>query len=88
MGVDGERYLAPYYWNLPSIACLDKNHKQRLLQKNLQYETRELTLWVKGRDWGLGLDCGLSATNVLLVFSVTRIQMLVRGFLQTKLVTY
>ena len=85
LGVDGERYLAPYYWNLPSIACLDYDHEQRLLLKNLKYETRELTFWVdegkftrlatiqhlhdlKNRCQNLGLDCGFTATDLLLVF--------------------
>lgn len=45
LGVEGERYLAPYYWQLPSIACLDYDHEQRLFLKNLKYETRDLTFW-------------------------------------------
>ena len=45
LGIEGERYLAPYYWHLPSIACLDYDHEQRLFLKNLKYETRELTFW-------------------------------------------
>jgi len=45
LGVEGERYLAPYYWSLPSIDCLDYDHEGRLFLKNLKYETRELTFW-------------------------------------------
>ena len=45
LGVEGERYLAPYYWSFPSIACLDYDHEGRLFLKNLKYETRELTFW-------------------------------------------
>ena len=85
LGGDGERYLAPYYWNLPSIACLDYDHEQRLFLKNLKYETRDLIFWVedgkitrlatiqhlhdlKNRCQNLGLDCGFTATDLLLVF--------------------
>ena len=51
LGVEGERYLAPYYWSLPSIACLDYDHEGRLFLKNLKYETRELTFWQEnGKD--------------------------------------
>ena len=42
LGVDKERYLAPYYSKLPSIACLDYDQEQRLFLKNLKYETREM----------------------------------------------
>ena len=45
LGIEGERYLAPYYWQLPSIACLDYDHEQQLFLKNLKYETRDLTFW-------------------------------------------
>ena len=48
LGVEGERFLAPYYWHLPAIACLDYDHEQRLFLKNLKYETRELTFWEEG----------------------------------------
>ena len=85
LGVDGEKYLAPYYWNLPSIACLDYDHEQRLFLKNLKYETRDLIFWIedgkitrlatiqhlhdlKNRCQNLGLDCGFTATDLLLVF--------------------
>ena len=51
LGIEGERYLAPYYWHLPFIACLDYDHEQRLFLKNLKYETRELTFWEeKGKN--------------------------------------
>lgn len=30
LGIDEERFLAPYYWFLPSIAYLDYDHEQRL----------------------------------------------------------
>lgn len=54
LGIEGERFLAPYYWHLLSIACLDFDHEQRLLLKNLKYETRELTFWgtmKRSPDW-------------------------------------
>ena len=37
LGIEGERYLAPYYWQLPSIGCLDYDYEQRLFLKNLKY---------------------------------------------------
>ena len=49
LGVEGERFVAPYYWHLPAIACLDYDHEQRLFLKNLKYKTRELTFWEEGR---------------------------------------
>ena len=45
LGTEDERYCAPYYWFLPSIAYLDYDHEQRLFLKNLKYETRDLTFW-------------------------------------------
>ena len=30
LGVEGERFVTPYYWHLPAIACLDYDHEQRL----------------------------------------------------------
>ena len=82
--------LAPYYWNLPSIACLDYDHEQRLFFKNLKYETRDLIFWIedrkitrlatiqhlhdlKNRCQNLGLDCGFTANNLLLVFFCERL---------------
>ena len=49
LGLQDEKFLAPYYWFLPAICYLDYDHEQRLFMKNLKYETRELTFWnVKG----------------------------------------
>ena len=45
LGTEDERFRAPYYWFLPSIAYLDYDHEQRLFLKNLKYETRDLTFW-------------------------------------------
>ena len=45
LGIEDERFLAPYYWFLPSIGYLDYDHEQRLCLKNLKYETRDLTMW-------------------------------------------
>ena len=45
LGLQDERFLAPYYWFLPAICYLDYDHEQRLFMKNLKYETRELTFW-------------------------------------------
>lgn len=49
LGESDERFLAPYFWSLPSIAYLDYDHAQRLFLKNLKYQTRELTFWKDGR---------------------------------------
>ena len=84
LGIEEERFLAPYYWQLPSIATLDYDHEQRLFLKNLKYETRELTLWeddkvtcmasirhlkdLKDRCQNLGLDCGFNSTDLILVY--------------------
>jgi hypothetical protein len=85
LGIDEERFLAPYYWFLPSIAYLDYDHEQRLFLKNLKYKTRDLTFWqengktirlatiehlkdLKHRCQVLGLDCGFSATDLLLIY--------------------
>lgn len=45
LGVEDEKFLAPYYWFLPAICYLDYDHEQRLCLKNLKYETRQLTFW-------------------------------------------
>ena len=45
LGVEDEKFLAPYYSFLPVICYLDCDHEQRLFLKNLKYETRELTFW-------------------------------------------
>ena len=45
LGVEDEKFLAPYYWFLPAICYLDYDHEQRLFLKNLKYETRELVFW-------------------------------------------
>ena len=45
LGVDDEKFLAPYYWFLPAICYLDYHHEQRLFLKNLKYESRQLTFW-------------------------------------------
>ena len=84
LGIDDEQFVSPYYWFLPSIAYLDYDHEQRLYLKNLKYETRDLTLWedgkitilatikhlqdLKHRCQDLGLDCGFSATDLLLIY--------------------
>ena len=39
LGTEDERFCAPYYWFLSSIAYLDYDHEQRLFLKNLKYET-------------------------------------------------
>ena len=45
LGVEDEKFLAPYYWFLPAICYLDYDHKQRLFLKSLKYKTRQLTFW-------------------------------------------
>lgn len=45
LGVEDEKFLAPFYWFLPPICYLDYDHKQRLFLKSLKYETRQLTFW-------------------------------------------
>lgn len=45
LGVPDERFVAPYYSNLPFISFLDWDHERRLFVKCLKYETLDLTLW-------------------------------------------
>ena len=45
LGLEDEKFLAPYYWFLPAICYLDYDHEQRLFLKNLKYGTRELVFW-------------------------------------------
>ena len=105
LGVDGERYLAPYYWKLPSIAFLNYDHEQGLFLKNLKYENREIIFWtedgkvirlatiqhlhdLKNCCQNLGLDCGFTATDLLLVFFCNQNSDLARGFLQMELLIF
>lgn len=53
LGVPGESFAAPYYWNLPTIAFLDHAHEQRLFLRNLKYETRCLTFFQEKTDVAL-----------------------------------
>ena len=85
LGLEDEKFLAPYYWFLPAISYLDYDHEQRLFMKNLKYETRELTFWkdegsvnriatiqhlkdLRQRCQEKGLDCGLKATDLILIY--------------------
>lgn len=43
--IPDEKYVAPYFWTLPSIAYSDYDHLQRTLLRNLKYETYELTMY-------------------------------------------
>ena len=45
LGVEDEKFLAPYYWFLQAICYLDYDHEQRLFLKNAKYGTRELAFW-------------------------------------------
>lgn len=45
LGLEDEKFLAPYYWFLPAICYRDYDHEQRLFLKNLKYGTRELVFW-------------------------------------------
>ena len=47
LGVEDEKFLAPYYWFLPAICYLDYDHEQRLFLRSLKYETRQLTFWTE-----------------------------------------
>ena len=44
LGVEDEKFLAPFYWFLPAICYLDYDHEQRLFLKSLN-KTRQLTFW-------------------------------------------
>ena len=45
LGDKDERFLAPYYWQLPSVYMYvpDYEHLLRLFLRNLKYNTRNLT---------------------------------------------
>lgn len=43
--IPDEKYVAPYFWSLPSIAYSDYDHLRRTLLRNLKYETYELTMY-------------------------------------------
>lgn len=43
--IPDEKYVAPYFWSLPSIAYSDYDHLRRTLLRNLKYETCELTMY-------------------------------------------
>ncbi len=45
LGVDDEKFAAPYYFKLPFIAYLDYEHERRLFAKCLKYPTLDLTFW-------------------------------------------
>ena len=49
LGIPGEKYMAPYFWKLPSIAYGDYDHLRRTFLRILKYQTRELTFY-KGKD--------------------------------------
>ncbi|CAH3166934.1 unnamed protein product, partial [Porites evermanni] len=38
--IPDERFVAPYFWSLPSIAYSDFDHLRRTLLRNLKYDTR------------------------------------------------
>ena len=85
LGLEDEKFLAPYYSFLPAISYLDYDPERRLFLKTLKYETRELTFWkdegaitrmasihhlkdLRHRCQEKGLDCGLKATDLILIF--------------------
>ncbi len=43
--IPDEKYIAPYFWSLPTIAYSDYDHLRRTLLRNLKYETHELTMY-------------------------------------------
>ena len=45
LGIQEERFVAPYYSSLPFISFLDWDHERRLFAKCLKYETLDMTLW-------------------------------------------
>jgi len=45
LNVEDEKFLAPYYWFLPTICYLDYDHEQRLFLKNLKHEIKQLIIW-------------------------------------------
>ena len=46
--IPDERFVAPYFWSLPSIAYSDFDHLRRTLLRNLKYDTRDLTMYKDG----------------------------------------
>ncbi len=45
LGIPDERFIAPYFWSLPSIAYGDHDHLRRTFLRILKYQTRELTFF-------------------------------------------
>ena len=45
LGLDNERFAAPYYFKLPFISYLDYEHERRLFAKCLKYPTLDLIFW-------------------------------------------
>ena len=43
--IPDEKFVAPYFWSLPSIAYSDFDHLRRTLLRNLKYETCDLTMY-------------------------------------------
>ena len=44
LGMEEERYLAPYFWKFPSIMFLDFEHNQRSAMRQLKYDTLDITM--------------------------------------------
>ena len=54
LGIDEERFLAPYFSDLPFISFLDHDHERRLFLKCLKYKTLDLYIWrddMNGSCW-------------------------------------
>lgn len=49
LGISDERFVAPYFWRLPSISYGDYDHLRRIFLRVLKYETRDLTFFKDAR---------------------------------------
>ena len=45
LGIPDERFVAPYFWRLPSISYGDYDHLRRTFLRVLKYDTRDLTFF-------------------------------------------
>ena len=45
LGIPDEKFVAPYFWRLPSISYGDYDHLRRTFLRVLKYDTRDLTFF-------------------------------------------
>ena len=48
LGIEEEQYLAPYFWQYPTIMYLDFEHNQRSAMRQLNYDTLDLVMYEEG----------------------------------------